>query len=154
MKTSVPSLQQQKVPSLVFGAHSSSNSLVSILSFESRKDVAPRVPKRKSSSDLFVGYRSTSDQQCENSSSNARFEDGCNSESLVGSTTTMASLIDGLGCLSPVAKKKSSMKSITSYRLMDDLTTKSDTPPAIPQRELSTENRWAIREFYFECATE
>ncbi|CAJ1956093.1 unnamed protein product [Cylindrotheca closterium] len=147
MTASVPSLKQQEVPSLVLlgAAESPSNSLVSTLSFKSREDIAPRVPKRKPSKDL--DKVSSSKQQGDNFVANTRFDDGCISQDL-GSSTRMASVVmDSLSCLSHIAKKECRMTSTsTSVHLMDDLTTKSDTSPTIPRREPSSESSGAIRE--------
>ncbi|CAJ1956089.1 unnamed protein product [Cylindrotheca closterium] len=96
-------------------------------------DLAPRVPKRKPSRDLVVKGRSDKRQSDNNSMANARFDDGCSSQSL-GSATTMTSLIDGFGDPSPIARTP--VKRITSScQLMDPSPTKCDAPPTIPQRE-------------------
>ncbi|CAJ1956095.1 unnamed protein product [Cylindrotheca closterium] len=123
-----------KVPSLIFiEAAESSNSLVSTLSLQPRKDLAPRVPKRKPSRDLIK--ERSSKQQSDNSTANVRFDDGCSSQSLAPTTVTMSSLIDGLGRLSPLARNP-----MTPIQISSHLTTKCDTPPTIPQRDSSRES--------------
>lgn len=134
----MPTKLQRKVPRLIVGM-GSSNSLVSILSFQSLNDTAPRVPRRQPSMDMLNGLwvcRTTRIQSCSSDfKANARFDHGCCNSQRFGSTSTIAisSLLDGLGRISPITKRMKSTR--TSNRLLDLIARSSDdAPPTIPQR--------------------
>ena len=118
-----------------------------MVSLPVRKDMAPIMPTRKSSREYYAGGSicSSSQSSCSDilSMVNAKFENVGNV--MTPSTTRMASLVDTLGCLSPLPKipmtpNKTPMTPIRpTIPLLAQLAvdTKSDVAPTIPHRPLS-----------------
>ena len=128
----------QKVPSLVF-CFDSTRSIPSMIACSPsvrRKDIAPTIPIRKLSREQLADSFSSREGS---SMSNAKFESPS-----VASTIPMTSLVNTLGCLSPVPQTPKR----PVYRLAIQVPTKADVAPTAPQRSSSHESCYSLSNDY------